>query len=101
MADETTIPVGGCSTDSSVQFIKTLEQKHTVSLLDRTQLAFIVNQKVQLLPLAQLSYAVEQNYITGDTLYFNNIVANKNELLHNWLIPVKNSWLQRRLTSNL
>lgn len=101
MADETTIPVGGCSTDSSVQFIKTLEQKYSVSLLDRTQLAFIVNQKVQLLPLAQLSYAVEQNYITGDTLYFNNIVANKNELLHNWLIPVKNSWLQRRLISNL
>lgn len=100
MADETTVPVGGCSTDSSVHFIKKLEQKYSASLLDRTQLAFIVNQKVQLLPLAQLTYAVEKNFINGDTLYFNNTVANKSELLHNWIIPVKESWLQRRLTLN-
>lgn len=100
MADETTVPVGGCSTDSSVHFIKKLEQKYSVSLLDRTQLAFIVNQKVQLLPLAQLTYAVEKNFINGDTLYFNNTVANKSELLHNWIIPVKESWLQRKLTLN-
>ena len=100
MADETTIPVGGCSTDSSVHFIKKLEQKYSVSLLDRTQLAFIVNQKVQLLPLAQLTYAVEKNFINADTLYFNNTVTNKNELLHNWIIPIKDSWLQRRLTLN-
>jgi hypothetical protein len=100
MADETAVPVGGCSTDSSVHLIKKLEQKYSASLLDRTQLAFIVNQKVQLLPLAQLTYAVEKNFINGDTLYFNNTVANKSELLHNWIIPVKESWLQRRLTLN-
>ncbi|MET0635140.1 MAG: hypothetical protein ABWZ25_03865 [Chitinophagaceae bacterium] len=99
MADETATGVSGCSTDSSVRFIKELEQTYGVHLFDRTMLAFVVKDRVQLLPLAQLGYSFENNFISPDTLYFNNTVLNKAELEENWIIPLKDSWLARKLPS--
>lgn len=97
IADETLTGVGGCSTDSSVHLIKSLADKFNVQLLDRQQLAFVVKEKIQLLPLNQVDYAVENNFINGDTLYFNNTVLTKKELFENWIIPVKESWLAKRI----
>ena len=71
-----------------------------VSLLDRTQLAFIVKEKVQLLPISQLPYALAQQFISEDTYYFNNVVATKADLINNWIIPVKKSWLQRKVSAS-
>lgn len=96
MADETATGVSGCSTDSSVRLIKNIEQDYHVNLFDRQMLAFIVKERVQLLPLSQLNYAIENNFINADTLYFNNTVQTKDELLNHWLIPVKESWLAKR-----
>lgn len=97
MADESMTGVSGCSTDGSVRLIKTIEEKFNVNLFDRQSLAFIVKERVQLLPLSQLKYAVENNFIDNDTLYFNNTVVNKKELLEKWIIPVKDSWLAQRI----
>ncbi|UEG50053.1 hypothetical protein LK994_01010 [Ferruginibacter lapsinanis] len=98
MADETATTVGGCSTDSSVRMIKEIEQKFNVQMFDRQMLAFIIKEKTQLLPLSQLNYAVENKFIDGDTLYFNNTVLTKKDLLEQWIIPVKDSWLGKRIT---
>ena len=81
MADETQAGVSGCSTDSSVRLVKDIEQKFKVDMFDRQHLAFIVKQKVKLIPLAQLNYAIQNNFITTDTIYFNNLVQTKQELL--------------------
>lgn len=97
MADETQTGVGGCSTDSSVRVIKELEQKFGIQLFDRTTLAFVIKDKVELLPMSQLNYAVSNGFIGPDTLYFNNVVLTKAELESNWLIPVKDSWLAKRI----
>lgn len=97
MADETATGVSGCSTDSSVRLIKEIEQKLGISLFDRTSLAFVVKDKVQLLPLAQFNYALDQQYIDGDTLYFNNVVQTKKELEENWIVPVRESWLAKKI----
>lgn len=97
MADETATGVSGCSTDSSVRLIKDIEQKLGISLFDRTSLAFVVKDKVQLLPLTQFNYALDQHYIDGDTLYFNNVVQTKKELEENWIIPVRESWLAKKI----
>lgn len=97
MADETATGVSGCSTDSSVRLIKEIEKAFNVSLFDRQALAFVVNDKTQIIPLAQVQYAIDNNFIGPETLYFNNIVANKSELENKWMIPVKESWLSSRL----
>lgn len=98
MADETATGVGGCSTDSSVRMIKSIEQKFGVNMFDRTTLAFIVKDKVQLLPLSQLPYAFDNGFIDSDTLYFNNLVQTKDELEKNWIVRIKNSWLANKIS---
>ena len=98
MADETATGVSGCSTDSSVRIIKNIEQDFNVQLFDRQSLAFAVNERVQLIPLALLNYEIDNNIITKDTLYFNNTILTKKELLNNWIIPIKNSWLAKRFS---
>ena len=50
MADETATGVSGCSTDSSVRIVKEIEQQYTVQLFERQTLAFVVKDKIQLLP---------------------------------------------------
>lgn len=97
MADENATGVSGCSTDSSVRLIKQIEDLYKVQLFERQLLAFQVKDKVQLLPLAQLQHAVDNNFITPDTIYFNNLVQTKEELETKWMIPVKDSWLTRRI----
>ncbi len=97
MADESAIGVSGCSTDSSVRLIKQIEQQFGVNLFDRLLLAFLIKEKIQLLPLSQLDYAAGNNYVDGETLYFNNTVQTKEELESNWIIPVKTSWLSKKI----
>lgn len=98
MADETATGVSGCSTDSSVRLIKDIEQKFGVNMFDRTTLAFVIKDKVQLLPLSQLQYAVDNGFVTADTLYFNNLVQTKEELESKWIIPVKESWIPNKIS---
>ena len=97
MADETATGVSGCSTDSSVHLIKSIEEKYKVQLFDRQNLAFIVKDKIEVIPFSQLEYALENNFINADTLYFNNTVLSKKEMIEKWIIPVKDSWLAKRL----
>ena len=101
IADETATGVSGCSTDSSVRLIKDIEQRFAVNMFDRTMLAFIVREKCELLPLSQLQYAVDNGFISVDTLYFNNLVQTKEELESKWIIPVKDSWLKNKLKLNV
>ncbi len=101
MADETAAGVSGCSTDSSVRLVKNIEKMTGVSMFDRTTLAFVLKNKVQLLPMAQLPHAIQNEFITAETLYFNNVVLTKKELLNNWLIPAKYSWLGKRYFSDV
>ena len=98
IADETATGVSGCSTDSSVRMIKDIEKRFGINLFDRTTLAFFVKDKVQLLPMTQLQYAIDNGFISGDTPYFNNLVQTKEELEANWILPVKDSWLAQRIT---
>ena len=97
MADESATGVSGCSTDSSVRIIKSIERQYEVNLFDRLLLGFMVNDKIQLLPLAQIAYAFEKGFINEETLYLNNTVLTKEEMERQWLIPVKDSWVMKKL----
>ncbi len=101
MADETQSGVSGCSTDSSVHLIKSIEKKLNVDMFNRQNLAFLIKDKVQLLPLSQLNYATQNNFINGGTLYFNNTILTKKELIDKWIVPVKESWLAKKLPAKI
>jgi hypothetical protein len=96
MADESQTGVGGCSTDSSVHVIKQIEVMNNVQMFNRELLAFWVKEKVQTIPLAQVGYALENGILAKDTLYFNNLVANKAAMEKDWLQPISESWLAKK-----
>jgi hypothetical protein len=98
IADETATGVSGCSTDSSVRLVKDIEQRFKVNMFDRTTLAFVVKDKVELLPLSHLQHAFDNRFINNDTLYFNNLVQTKSELVSKWIVPVKDSWLVKKIS---
>lgn len=97
MADEEVTGVSGCSTDSSVRLIKAIEEEFKVSMFDRMNLAFYINEKVQLLPFSQLNYAVDKEFINKETLFFDNTVLTKAEFMSRWITPLSASWLGKRI----
>lgn len=97
IADESQTTVSGCSTDSSVRIIKSIEKQYEVNMFDRLLLGFIVKDKVELLPMAQVAYALEKGYIDENTIYLNNTVLTRQELDTHWLQPLKDSWIARKL----
>lgn len=100
MADENATGVSGCSTDSSVRLIKDIEEIFKVNMFDRQSMAFVVKDKVQILPMQQVKYALENKFIDEDTIYFNNVVLTKEELEKNWMVALKDSWLGKRVLKN-
>src|SRR5688500_18680711 len=68
VADETRSGVSGCSTDSSVRLIKDIELLFNVNLFDRLLLGFLVKERVQMIPMAQLAYAIENDFINSSTI---------------------------------
>ena len=77
MADETQSTVGGCSTDSSVRVIKQIEQDLKVEMFNRQTLALVVKDKIQMLPLTQINYAIENGEpktSSGRQEYMENII---------------------------
>ncbi len=98
IADETATGVSGCSTDSSVRFVKNIEEDYQVQLFDRQTLAFAVDERIQLIPLSMLNYEIDKEIIAANTLYFNNTILSKKDLMSNWIIPVGQSWLAKRFS---
>ncbi len=100
IADESDVEVSGCSTDSSVRVIKSLERQYDVNFFDRMMITFLLKGKAEMLPFTQVQYAIDKGYIDGDTLLFNNVATTKKELMSTWLVPLSKSWLANRVTLN-
>lgn len=97
IADETEVQVSGCSTDSSVRVIKSIERQYNVELFDRLSITFLIKGKAEMLPFNQVQYAIDKGFINADTLLFNNLIATKKELLETWIQPLRNSWLKSKV----
>jgi hypothetical protein len=99
MVDEDAGSASGCSIDSSVAQIRSIEQKLNIDLLDRMNLAFL-NEAGQLetVHANRVSAAFENGILNEQTTVFNNMVTSYSELRTNWRIPLVNSWAMVRVT---
>jgi len=93
--DEMVNKASGCSIDSSVHMMQEVAAVLNVDFFDRTKIAFIFNDEVYIESLSNLKSKVEEGLITKDTLTFNNLVKNKQELESSWLVPAKETWMSR------
>lgn len=100
-ADETQQSASGCSIDSSVRELKSLGASLGISLFERNQVAFKINDAVTLVPLQQLKDKFSSGILNGDTLTFNNLVATKAEFEQRWIVPAADTWLKRYIPDSV
>lgn len=96
--DESAQAASGCSIDSSVSFVRALEKELNLNFMDRSKVAFVLDNQVYLEALPQLKSSIAAGKITADTKTFNTLVSNKQELEENWLLAAKDTWLKRYFT---
>ncbi len=95
MVNESGSDASGCSIDSSVSILKTLEQNLAINLLDRSKVAFQENGEVKFAPINELKKLIEEGEIKPDTIIYNNTVINLAEMQSSWKIEAEKSWLGR------
>ena len=97
IAAENTLEISGCSIDSSVAFIQSLEAKYSIVLLDKMDVAYRNNQTIDIISLKDFKQMVKNKSITPTTIVFNNLVSNVSELNSHWETTVEDSWHGRFL----
>jgi hypothetical protein len=100
-ADETHEAPSGCSIDSSVRTLKSLEQALGVQLFDRNKIAFRSGDTISLIATQQLKQKFHDGTLNEGTLTFNNLVDTKSALDKDWIVPAGNTWLRRYIPNEL
>ena len=92
IVDESQAGASGCSIDKSVNFMKQVGEQYNINLLDRFNLAYRDGEEVRSAPRHDFEEMLKQKSIDTNTIVFNNMVQNLNELQTKWEVPFKDSW---------
>ncbi len=96
-ADESNLQASGCSIDSSVRLIKEIEQKFSVNLFDRLNIAYKLQGELSTCNINTFKQLLTEGKADGNTIVFNNMVEVKKDLEDKWEIPVVQSWHRQLL----
>src|SRR6056300_902630 len=77
--DESAHAASGCSIDSSVHFIQSLEKSFDVQLLDKMNVSFKQGEFITYKSLTDFKQLVPKKSVSPETLVFNHLVLNKGE----------------------
>lgn len=96
--DEQVAAASGCSIDSSVGWIRGIQEKFQVNLLDKMNITFRdKNEDIQLLHLNDFRDLLDSKQLDENTVVFNNLVANVGEFKSSWETTISNSWHKQLL----
>ncbi len=93
--DESFNNVSGCSIDSSVHFMQSLEKEFGIDLMDKMNTAFKVGENINIVSLADFQKYIKEEKITESTIVYNNMVQSKSEFETNWEVTANKSWHKR------
>jgi len=93
--NESVHSASGCSIDSSVRFIQTLEEKFAISLLDKMNVTFRNKNTIDHITLKEFRTKVKKKQVQPNVIVFNNLVLNKMEYDSLWEVPASLSWHAR------
>ena len=82
----------GCSIDNCVRFIKKLENKYEVDLLDKMNVIYKQDKHLYHKKLNEFISMYKNNSVSLNTIVFNNLVNTVGEYKLKWEVPVKESW---------
>ncbi len=91
--DEEQAKASGCSIDKSVRLIKSFEKTLGVNLLDRSLIAYQVDDSIEIINRDEFLAKFRNSELSADTKIFDNLVSTKKEFESKWEVPFKDSWL--------
>ncbi|MCP3931096.1 MAG: hypothetical protein GY705_18590 [Bacteroidetes bacterium] len=97
IVDESQIGASGCSIDTSVSFIKTLEKKFGIELFDRMRFSFKKGEEIHTVSRETFRALYREGEIDDNTLVFDTLVSTKEAFEKNWLKTLSSSWHKRML----
>ncbi len=97
MVDEDFQRPGGCSIDSSIHFIKDIGKQYGIDLLDRLRVSYLRDGIIESLAVNEFVNRIHAKEIKEDTMVMNPLVQSKDELFTKFMIPLRESWLNRYL----
>lgn len=95
MVDESQADASGCSIDSSVRFLKSLQSEYGLDLFDRMIFSFEDGDQVRSLEREEFARWYAEGRINDDTPVFDTLVSTKKDLEQNWIKPLGKSWHKR------
>lgn len=93
--DEAVQNASGCSIDSSVKFVRKLEEQFGLNLTERSLVYFSIDGEIKAFPLTEIKQQAESGKISPASIYINTLVATKEELRQKWHLAAGESWLKR------
>ena len=95
-ADETNL-VSGCSIDSLINFVKSIEDEFGINLLDKLDVKYKIGNDISTANLNQFKKICENIGINDELIVFNNLVKNIDDFEKNWEVDIRKSWHKRFL----
>ena len=95
--DQSQAAASGCSIDSQVRFIQSLQEELQLDLLDKMNVTYYQNDRIHYITLLDFKKKVKDGAVGKNTIVFNNLVTNLGEYREYWEVPAKDSWQSRFL----
>ena len=97
-ADETNL-VSGCSIDSLINFVKSIEDEFEINLLDKLDVKYKIGNDINTANLNEFKKICKNIDINDKLIVFNNLVKNIDDFEKNWEVDIRKSWHKRFLTN--
>ncbi len=94
-ADEAQYSASGCSIDKQLQFIKELEKKYSLSLLNRLLVAYKNGNEILVTHSSKIPQLLNEGLINENTPVFNIALSTQEELNTTFELPLKQTWLSK------
>lgn len=94
IVDETHTMASGCSIDTSVHFIKSLENEFQINLFDRTIVNYLSGEAINSTTINQLNDLFANGEITSQTIVFDPLVNTLSAFNNGFRIPVSQTWMK-------
>lgn len=90
--NEGLVKATGCSIDKSTDTLKQVQQELGLDFFDRMQIAYRDDGEIKTVSRSEFEKLIEKGKVNENTIVFNNMVGNSQELETKWEGPFKNSW---------
>jgi len=95
IVDENQAGASGCSIDSSVHFIQSLEKSLNLSLFNRLLVHYFNNEELISVSLDEFQALILSGKVNHETKVIDTLIQNLDELENDFVKPALSTWLKK------